>query len=207
MKGNTLWVITGPPFSGKGELMKALRKHLYAGFIGIGDICREEAKNNTEAYRVAVEYMSKSGSTLWPTEILRQEVWKRFETLPHGIQHVFADGFLRTPDQVEETVSLATTFGFASVGIIHVITSDKTCYEREAGRIREDDKPLALRLQDYHNLTVPAMYQFLSLAVGHNYFRVPICGEDMKFKARWYAEGLHHLHGVKWLSDTHPNPG
>lgn len=89
-------VLLGPPGAGKGTISELLIKNLSLNHISVGDILRQNIKENTELGKIANNYMSKGN--LVPNEIIIEIVKDRLNKEDCKNQYLL-DGYPRTKEQ------------------------------------------------------------------------------------------------------------
>lgn len=162
-KNRTLIPLFGAPFGGKQTLLDAIVDMFKVRIIGVGDICREHITQNSSIAQAALEYMEKNGTTLWPTNMLFMAIndWL-MRNLTDEDQVLIGDGVLRKEDQVPEIVNLCKGNGVNRIYAVHVHTPDEECVRRSGLRPpRVGDLPIAERLRDYHEHSMPALQRLL----------------------------------------------
>jgi adenylate kinase len=156
-----LYIITGPPYCGKGTQCEVLTKALNLKHISTGDRCREEKENQTKIGLIMSEYQEK-GSFV-PDSIM-QELFSQIldENIhEHGI---ILDGYPRTIPQVDHLLVLLNEKGLtiSKVWNIEVPKEEllKRAQKRAETSTRADDKDINIhykRIHDFQNLTLPAI--------------------------------------------------
>lgn len=94
-------IVLGPPGSGKGTQAKKIAEKYDLFYFGIGDLLREEAKQNTEYGKIFKRYLIGGTGQLINDELVIEYVHKKINeiSLDNGI--VF-DGYPRTLVQIED---------------------------------------------------------------------------------------------------------
>lgn len=91
-------VLLGPPGAGKGTISELLIERLSLTHISVGDILRQNIKDNTELGKIASDYMSKGN--LVPNEIIIAIVKDRLSKSDCQTQYLL-DGYPRTIEQAK----------------------------------------------------------------------------------------------------------
>lgn len=91
-------VLLGPPGAGKGTISELLIEKLSLTHISVGDILRQNIKENTDLGKIANDYMSKGN--LVPNELIIAIVKDRLSKDDCKKQYLL-DGYPRTIEQAE----------------------------------------------------------------------------------------------------------
>jgi adenylate kinase len=90
-----VFILIGPPGSGKGTQAKKISEFLNYSFISTGDILREEVKKNTKLGNMAKKYMEKG--ELVPDDLMLKIIKKNLKKK----KGVVLDGFPRNVEQAK----------------------------------------------------------------------------------------------------------
>ncbi|MDO8579851.1 MAG: adenylate kinase [Candidatus Omnitrophota bacterium] len=93
-------VLLGPPGAGKGTLAGSLKDSLTIEHISMGDILREEMKNNTALGKQAKMYIDRG--ELLPDEVVTKIIEQKLKKPISGQCGFLLDGFPRTVQQAKD---------------------------------------------------------------------------------------------------------
>ena len=200
-----LFLEFGPPNCGKGRLQKILCATF--GFIplSVGDVCREQKRQNSDIWQAAREDMAATGSTLWSTEILMKAMNLPFE---RAVQQgtVAFDGWLRDKQQIRPLISWALGHNIDRIIIIDFLVTDDLCMKRAGERGREDDVDIHTRLRDFHRDSEPALSEFLGYEDVLNFDRITFetekAEEDEVGYYRDFVTAIGLLRGFKMVCNS-----
>lgn len=157
-KEQTIYILLGPPGSGKGTQAIRLAKALNLPHISTGDLFRENLQNQTELGKKAKTYMD--AGKLVPDEIVLEMLKKRLSQQDTEKGYIL-DGFPRTLTQAQEfEKQLGTPH---KITVINLEVRDEEIVNRitkrakESSKARADDTPeiAKKRLTVYHAETKP----------------------------------------------------
>jgi adenylate kinase len=93
-------ILLGAPGAGKGTQAKLLEKQLHVKHISMGDILREEMKNNSLLGQEVKKYVESGG--LVPDEVVTKIIENKFKGQEIADSGYLLDGFPRTVKQAED---------------------------------------------------------------------------------------------------------
>lgn len=200
MPGRTIWILLGPPGSGKGTQAVQLSKTLQIPHISTGDLLREHIKKETPLGKQAKQYIE--AGKLVPDELVMEILFSRISE-PDSKNGVLLDGFPRTIPQAQ---ALEKKLGSEDqIVVFNLEVNDDVIIKRAEGRLtcvtgghvcnrytsppqkegvcdqcggqlvrRADDEPAVVqeRLRVYHTQTAPLVQFYQERKVLH-----PINGE------------------------------
>lgn len=142
----TILVFLGPQGSGKGTQSIRIAELLQLQRAEAGQLCRDEAKKDTELGR-AVKAILEKGEYL-PIKLWKPIIERVFQSTDVSKGMVF-DGFLRTTDQLAVFQEFRQTYQLPDVLIVYLRLSKHHAVERLMKRGRADDTPelIARRLE------------------------------------------------------------
>lgn len=155
-----VYIILGPPGSGKGTQAKKLAQKMGYFYFGTGDLMREEIERGTPLgleFKKALE----SGKLVEDDVVAKFVSQKLGElNIPKGI--IF-DGYPRTIAQAEYLKNILKEKEIDNLKVINLIVSPKSLVQRMLKRSvdekRTDDKPevIAHRIEVYNKQTKPLL--------------------------------------------------
>jgi len=160
-----LFIIFGPPGSGKGTQAELLAKNLGLVHISTGNLLREAIAQKTDL-GLMVEKIINEGK-LAPDEIIIGII-KNFLEKNKG-KKVLLDGFPRTVPQAQALVKLADELKSSNIKIINLEVDDEETTKRlllranEQGRADDNEITIKERLRVYHGQTKPVLSYFESI--------------------------------------------
>lgn len=190
--GMQVFILLGPPGSGKGTQAKKLSQYFHISHISTGDLLREQMNKKTEIGKT-VEIYIQNGQ-LVPDEIILHMLFKRISALESKKGYIL-DGFPRTLAQAEKLQVYFKQHKIESL-VFNLDLSDREITKRLSNRLicskchlpyhlfnsppkkpgicdachanlihRPDDQPevVRTRLKVYHNQTAPLIMYYKSL--------------------------------------------
>ncbi|MBM4437966.1 MAG: adenylate kinase [Actinobacteria bacterium] len=160
-----VFVLLGPPGSGKGTQGARLQAELGLRHVSTGELFREAVRQRTPAGQRAEAYLV-SGE-LVPDEVVMQLVEEFLTTV--ASRSVLFDGFPRTVRQAEAMEEVQAHLRARLGGVILIDVPDALVLERLAVRGRADDslETSRYRLAMYHAQTEPLVAYYLARGVLH----------------------------------------
>ncbi len=156
-----IFIITGPPYSGKGTQCEILKKQLNYGHISTGDRCRVEKNNQTEIGKILSEYEEKGN--LVPDSIIKDLFEK---IIDENIEEkaIILDGYPRTIPQVRDLIDLTTSKGLKikkviSISVPHFELLNRAKFRAKTST-RVDDSNIKIqekRIKVFEEFTLPAI--------------------------------------------------
>ncbi|MCE7993462.1 MAG: AAA family ATPase [Roseivirga sp.] len=156
-----IYIITGPPYSGKGTQSEILTRELQLKHISTGDRCRLEQEQQTAIGLVMAEYHRKGD--LVPDSIMKSLFG---QILDENIEEIgiILDGYPRTTAQVDTLLELVREKGLRIKRVLNIEVPRaelmKRAMERASTSDREDDKAPAThikRIEIFEATTKPAI--------------------------------------------------
>lgn len=126
-----VFILIGPPGSGKSAISKGLSSELFLAHISMGDLFREHLCLNTEMGQEAKPYMDKS--ELAPDTLALKMLSKEIVKL-NTVNGYILDGFPRTLRQAQELEKMLA--GKAKIYAMHLPISDEISIDRVLNRHR-----------------------------------------------------------------------
>ncbi|MCD6539914.1 MAG: adenylate kinase [Candidatus Omnitrophica bacterium] len=120
-------ILLGAPGSGKGTEAKFLAEYYKIKKIVLGDILREEVKNNTSLGKIVSEYMKKG--ILVPDDIIMKVVREKLDSAGFVL-----DGFPRNLAQAEMLEEILKEKALSLDGVIYLKVNEEKAVERLSGR-------------------------------------------------------------------------
>lgn len=130
MKQPLIMILLGPPGSGKGTQADLLKQHYRIPHISIGDILRENVKNQTVLGKEAKEYMDQG--KLVPDNLIVKMTFERIKDLDCKKGYIL-DGFPRTMFQA--TIFRDHIGKNGKIVVLSFKISDETIVERLSKRM------------------------------------------------------------------------
>lgn len=124
-------ILLGPPGAGKGTQAHILSGYYNIPHISVGDILREQVKENTDLGNKAKKYMEKG--ELVPDSIVINMVIERVQRLDAGSGFIL-DGFPRNVNQAEELDKVLKSNSKEIDLTIYLKTSEDVIIQRLSGR-------------------------------------------------------------------------
>lgn len=129
-QGRTVWILLGPPGSGKGTQAVELSKNLQIPHISTGDLLREHIKNQTSLGKAAKQYIE--AGKLVPDELVMEILFDRISQ-PDSAKGVLLDGFPRTLPQAQ---ALEKNLGPRDrIVVFNLEVKDEEIVKRAEGRL------------------------------------------------------------------------
>ncbi|CCB86002.1 MULTISPECIES: adenylate kinase [Parachlamydia] len=216
--GRTIWILLGPPGSGKGTQAVQLSQKLHIPHISTGDLLREHIKKETSLGEKAKGYIQ--AGKLVPDELVMEILFERISQ-PDSAQGVLLDGFPRTIAQAE-TLEKQLKANERMV-VFNLEVPDEVIVKRAEGRLtctkgghifnryfsppkqegicdicggelvrRSDDDPNVVqqRLKVYHEQTAPLVEFYQKRNV-----LIPVNGE--RSPEQVFADLMNHVNTLK----------
>lgn len=156
-----IYIITGPPYSGKGTQCEILKKALRLEHISTGDRCRQEKENATPIGLTMAEYEEKGN--LVPDEVMKS-LFSQILDEHLDKQGILLDGYPRTTPQVDTLLELIKEKGLTIKRVLNIEVPREELLRRATERSqtsdRKDDKDPAThikRIEIFEATTKPAI--------------------------------------------------
>lgn len=198
---NIHYIFSGPPGTGKSELMKNLSAALNTnGTVIDGFACSSALEQHWQSGRVAPEHVAHLRQLRDNGEILsdidvRAALDYMFEVRGKKPQVCALDGALRTPAQIELMYGYALVHG-CNIGVVELFARPEVCVDRIRNRpgaeLRPDTAKAVDRIHAYTKHTVPAM-KLAARDLGRNFLRVDT---EANTQAKTCQRVLKHLFQV-----------
>lgn len=129
-----LYILMGPPGSGKGTLSLMCTEELGWGWISTGNLCRFHIAKGTEIGQ-AVDSIVKSGNLI-PDDLIGEMVFDWLMTNGSSYKTVLLDGYPRTVAQAQLLCTLIREKfnSTVRVSVVRLMASDSQVKERLMGR-------------------------------------------------------------------------
>jgi adenylate kinase family enzyme len=177
---NIHYIFSGPPGTGKSELMKNLSEALNTnGTVIDGFACSSALEQHWQSGRVSAEHVAhlrqlRDNGEILPDIDVRGALDFMFEIRGKKPQICALDGALRTAAQIELMYGYALVHS-CNIGVVELSASPDVCVHRIRDRPgaaeRADTQKAVERIHAYTKHTVPAM-KLAALDLGMNYVRV-----------------------------------
>ncbi|HOD12444.1 MAG TPA: adenylate kinase [Candidatus Omnitrophota bacterium] len=125
-------ILLGAPGAGKGTQAKLLEKQLHVKHISMGDILREEMKNNTALGQEVKKYVESGG--LVPDEVVTKIIENRFQDPSIAQAGYLLDGFPRTAKQAEDLDVILTRINQPVDYVVYMEVDSEVVIQRLTGR-------------------------------------------------------------------------
>ena len=162
-----IWLIFGPPGSGKGTQARFISSEFGLTHLSTGEVLRAEAAEGSEEGRLVAGLM-KAGQ-LVPDPVMVRIVSERLRRFPD--EDVLLDGFPRTVDQARALDELLAGEGRKVDMVVALTAPEDVLIERLLQRAqvesRADDTRDAIeeRMHEYHDRTEPVLAHYRSAGV------------------------------------------
>lgn len=156
-----VYIITGPPYSGKGTQSEILAKPLQLKHISTGDSCRLEKEQKTSTGILMAAYEEKGD--LVPDSVMKSLL---SQILDESLNEkgIILDGYPRTISQVDSLLQLVEEKGLRIKRALNIEVPReellKRAMERAGTSDREDDKSPEThlkRIEIFETMTLPAI--------------------------------------------------
>ncbi len=168
-----VFIITGPPYSGKGTQCEFLKNILEYQHISTGDICRAEKENKTEIGLVLTEFEEKGD--LVPDEIMKNLFGNILDKNSNS-KGIILDGYPRTNVQVDNLIELLEERSLEIEQVINIEVSEKELLKRAKKRAEtsnriddKDEQTHVKRIKVYQEKTKPAIDYMKTLFKVHDF--------------------------------------
>jgi len=157
-----IWLIFGPPGSGKGTQARYLSSEFGLTHLSTGEVLRAEAAEGSEEGRQVAALM-KAGQ-LVPDPVMVRIVSERLRRNPE--EDVLLDGFPRTLEQARALDELLASEGRKVDMVVALTASEEILIDRLLRRAqvqnRADDTRQAIeeRMLEYHERTEPVLAHY-----------------------------------------------
>ena len=162
-----IWLIFGPPGSGKGTQARYLGSEFGLTHLSTGEVLRAEAAEGSEEGRQVASLM-KAGQ-LVPDPVMVRIVNERLRRHPE--EDVLLDGFPRTVEQARALDELLTSEGRKVDLVVALTAPEEVLTQRLLQRAqvenRADDtrKAIEERMHEYHERTEPVLAHYRKAGV------------------------------------------
>lgn len=163
-----IYVVFGPPGSGKGTQAELLIWALDVPHISTGDLLRAEAEAGTPLGRQVASTLA--AGELVPDELIERVLERRLQA-PDARLGAILDGYPRTVPQARALDDLLASAGRRVDAVVALDVDEKTVLDRllrrAAEQRRADDNPtsIAERLREYRQLTAPVLDHYRAAGV------------------------------------------
>lgn len=155
-----IYVVFGPPGSGKGTQAELLIRALDVPHISTGDLLRAEAEAATPLGRQVTSTLA--AGELVPDELIERVLERRLQA-PDARLGAILDGYPRTVPQARALDDLLASAGRRVDAVLALDIDEQMVLDRllrrAAEQRRADDNPtsIAERLREYRQLTAPVL--------------------------------------------------
>jgi adenylate kinase len=162
-----IWLIFGPPGSGKGTQARFISSEFGLTHLSTGEVLRAEAAEGSAEGRQVAELM-KAGQ-LVPDPVMVRIVSERLGRHPE--EDVLLDGFPRTVEQARALDALLTDEGRKVDLVVALTAPEEVLIERLRKRAhvenRADDTGQAIeeRMHEYHQRTEPVLAHYRAAGI------------------------------------------
>ena len=168
MPDRTIWVIFGPPGSGKGTQAELLTSALGVPHVSTGDLLRAETEAGTTLGAEVAPVLA--AGELVPDELIERVLEGRLAR-PDAARGAILDGYPRTVAQARALDRLLAGTGCGVQAVLVLAVDEPTLVERLLQRAREqhraDDnrESIAERMREYRERTEPVVAYYRDAAV------------------------------------------
>ncbi len=150
-----LYIMLGPPNSGKGTQAASMAARLGLHHLSSGDAFREAVASGSQVGRLAVSYIE--AGDLVPDNLVIDVILERLENLSAEGCGTILDGFPRTTEQAEALDARIGDKGLKIRAVVSIEVGQEELLRRAALRGRDDDRPEVARrrFEVYDQLTLP----------------------------------------------------
>jgi len=163
-----IYVVFGPPGSGKGTQAELLIRALDVPHISTGDLLRAEAEAGTPLGRQVASMLA--AGELVPDELIERVLERRLQA-PDARLGAILDGYPRTVPQARALDDLLASARRRVDAVLALDVDEETVLDRllrrAAEQRRTDDNPtsIAERLREYRQLTAPVLDHYRAAGV------------------------------------------
>ncbi len=152
---NDIYIMLGPPNSGKGTQAISIARELGLNHLSSGDAFREAASGDSEVGKLVSGYL-KAGN-LAPDGVAIDVILERLEEISADGRGTILDGFPRTTGQAEALERRIGTIGLTIRAVVSIEVGQEELLRRAALRGRDDDRPEVARRRFgvYERTTLP----------------------------------------------------
>jgi adenylate kinase len=164
----TIWVILGPPGSGKGTQAELLTSALGVPHVSTGDLLRAESEAGT-AVGAEVSPLLAAGELV--PDVLIERVLERRLARPDAARGVILDGYPRTVAQARALDRQLAGAGCRVHAVLVLDVDEPTLLERllrradEQHRADDNRESIAERIREYRERTEPVVAYYRDEAV------------------------------------------
>ncbi len=150
-----LYIMLGPPNSGKGTQAASMAARLGMHHLSSGDAFREAVASGSQVGRLAGSYIE--AGDLVPDHLVIEVILERLEELSADGCDTILDGFPRTTEQAQALDQRIRGAGLKIRAVVSIEVGQDELLRRAALRGRDDDRPEVARrrFEVYERLTLP----------------------------------------------------
>ncbi|MCY3800597.1 MAG: adenylate kinase [Chloroflexi bacterium] len=150
-----LYIMLGPPNSGKGTQAASMAAKLDMHHLSSGDAFREAVASGSQVGRLAGSYIE--AGDLVPDDVVIDVILERLENLSADGCGTILDGFPRTTEQAQALDQRIGRAGLKILAVVSIEVGQDELLRRAALRGRDDDRPEVARrrFEVYEQLTLP----------------------------------------------------
>ena len=152
---NDVYIMLGPPNSGKGTQAASIAGKLGLHHLSSGDAFREAASSGSELGRLASSYFE--AGNLVPDGVAIDVIFERLEEVSADGRGTILDGFPRTTEQAEALDQRIGKTDLTIRAVVSIEVGREELLRRAALRGRDDDRPEVARrrFEVYERTTLP----------------------------------------------------
>src|SRR3990167_9139194 len=136
---NEIYIILGPPGSGKGTQAKKIAQKLGLVYFGTGDLMREEAQKSTPTGLEFKKVWEEGKGGLVSEELVQKFVETKINEINVSNGIVF-DGYPRTIAQAEHLEGILKERGMDNLAVVNLVVAPESSIKRMSKRRVEENR-------------------------------------------------------------------